>query len=84
MYNKTGLQPDSRPVEQNYHLRGWKVGAKSLDSKAVQAVTFLAFMIRYPCMRIGTQDPVAIHKRTSIQVLVKIHIFAHLSNNGLY
>ena len=34
--NKTGLQPASRPVEQVCYLRGLRVGAKSLDSKAVQ------------------------------------------------
>ena len=29
-YNKTGLQPDSRPAEQVYYFGGWLVGAKTV------------------------------------------------------
>ena len=35
-FNKTGLQPASRPVEQVHYFEGWDVGAKSLAGKTLQ------------------------------------------------
>ena len=37
------------------------------------AISLNFIVIRYPRMQIGTQEQVAIHNRTSTQVLVKIH-----------
>ena len=36
MFNKTGLQPISRPVEQVHYFEGWGVSAKSLAAKTLQ------------------------------------------------